>query len=455
MLLIFLSLLGFVIEQPPVVDRAGDDTWIAPGYQIEEIVSINPLDYGEPISWSVNQPSIACQMFFVPSDAGEQWRVVIVYNNKVVILQENEEVRNIPISCSPRGAIFSRGGGYVLVRGNKLNQAYDELVNVDTGAVQPYLFREETGWAGFVYVCDNGSTVRLFNGSLSGTERRKFQIISPELAVVESWVDTTTGEWNDGNSSYSTPAHLRNAAFISVSTDGSLIIFSFYNRTSGETAIKAFDGDGNILWEKTENTYVKHVTSNGNYIICTNSSGLCFLDGRTGELIYNYEIDDRINATTCSRTGQSWAFQLYGLTGHYREEQRYDGRRGLIWGIDPSKGDSFSTLTYPSDNWDHINPYRISESGCILGITTALPSSGHNHAVWKFMYVNEYGKIVWISQLVNLNIEHSLCNIATNNFNIEHELGSIPSALQSNGNRFGFYDGNMLLFFKINEGRNN
>jgi len=49
MLLIFLSLMGFVIKQPPVVDRAGDDAWIAPGYQIKEIVSINPLDYGELI----------------------------------------------------------------------------------------------------------------------------------------------------------------------------------------------------------------------------------------------------------------------------------------------------------------------------------------------------------------------------------------------------------------------
>jgi hypothetical protein len=436
--LILMALIGITTTQPPLVDQAGDGSWTAPGYRVVEEVSINPLDYGEPIGWFGDQAQIACQMFFVPTDEGEKWRVVILFSEKVVVLQENEEVREIPISCSPRGAIFSRGGRYVLVQGNLENQWYDELINIDTGEVQPYLFRQETGWTGFVYVCDDGSTVRLrYGNDLAG--------VPGQLHFIDASLKTT-GQWFDRTC-------CANIEF-GVSADGSLKVMALAERENSSTVFTsyttvAFDGDGNILWTSSENIGFPLVTSDGSYVVLPSKDKICCLDGQTGELLQQYDLNEYPNALTCSRTGQSWAAQLRGMWGYYEEDQRYDAIRGLAWGTDPARADDMRILSYVSDEWDHINPYRVSETGITLGIATALPGSGHNHAIWKFVYVNSRGEIVWISQMVNLNIEQSLYKMATYNYNHEHELGSIPSALQSDGNRFGFYDGKTLKYFRI------
>ncbi len=438
MTLLLIALLGITTTQPPLVDQAGDGAWTAPGYRIVEEVSINPLDYGEPFGWSGDQVKIACQMFFVPTDEGEKWRVVILFSNKVVVLQEDKEVREIPISCSPRGAVFSRGGRYLLVQGYLNNQDYDELINTDTGETQSYLFRQETDWTGFVYVCDDGSTVRLrYGNDLTG--------VPGELQFIDNSLNTT-GQWFDSTCC----AHLE----FGVSTDGSLKVLALAERENSSLPFTsyttvAFDGSGDILWTNSENIGFPLVTSDGSYVVLPSRDKICCLDGQTGELLQQYDLEAYPSAPTCSRTGHSWSAQLRGMWGHYNADQRYDAIRGLVWGTDPARADDVRILSYVSDDWDHINPYRVSETGITLGIATALPISEHNHYIWKFVYVNNQGEIAWISQMINLNTEQSPYNIASNNFNHEHELGSIPSALQSDGNRFGFYDGKSLKYFRI------
>ncbi|MCD4847055.1 MAG: hypothetical protein K8R76_02560 [Candidatus Aegiribacteria sp.] len=446
---LLMALIGITTTQPPLVDQAGDGSWTAPGYRIVEEVTINPIDYGEPIGWYGDQAQIACQMFFVPTDEGEKWRIVILFSNKVVVLQEDEEIREIPLYCTPYGAIFSRGGRYVLVLGNAENRWYDELINLDTGDVQPYLFRDESGWSGYIYVCDDGSTVRSSYGDMYRSNPGEIELIDSDLNISRSWIDTTSGTWQDTRN----PAHLHNSAGLVVAADGSLKVMTFLNRSTHESRITAFNGEGDILWETSDYRGAAFVTSDGLYVVFYDGSTFYTVDGFTCELLNRYELEDRLNASTCSRTGHSWAFQLYGQRGHYEEGQRYDGRRGLAWVTDPTDSDGLNILTYISDDWDHINPYRVSSSGNTIGTATARPSSGNNYDILKFVYVNNDGNILYVSPIVNLNIGESIYQIASKNFNHEHELGSIPSALQSDGNRFGFYDGKTLKYFRI-EGSN-
>ncbi|MCK4505163.1 MAG: hypothetical protein KAW14_06070 [Candidatus Aegiribacteria sp.] len=444
--LLLMTLIGITTTQQPLVDQAGDNSWTAPGYRIVEEVSINPLDYGEPIGWSGDQAKIACQMFFIPTDEGEKWRVVILFRDKLVVLQEDEEVREIPIYCTPYGAIFSRGGRYVLVLGNAENQWYDELINIDTGDIQPYLFRDESGWSGYIYMCDDGSTVRSSYGDMYRTDPGEIEFIDSDLNVTGQWIDATSGTWQDtGN-----PAHLHNSAGLAVATDGSLIVMAFLNRSTGKTNITAFNRNGETIWETNDYLGLSFVTSDGSFVILNNSAGFCFMDGRTGELLGSYELEDRLNASTCSRTGQSWAVQLRGLRGHYEEEQRYDGRRGLLWGTDPSSTDAVNILTYISDNWDHINPYRVSASGAVLGTSVALPGSGYPYHVKRFLFVDNNGSILWISPIFSLG--SSPLSIHGCNYNHEHELGGIPCALQSDGMRFAYSDYSMVRIFRVEGG---
>ena len=441
---VLIALIGITTTQPPLVDQAGDNSWTAPDYRIVEEISINPLDYGEPIGWSGDQAKIACQMFFVPTDEGEKWRVVMIFKNKVVVLQEDAEVRDIALTCSPAGAVFSRSGRYVLVQGYLNNQDYDELINIDTGEIKPYLFRQDTGWSGYVFVCDNGSTARSSYGDMYRTDPGQIQIIDSNLNVLVDWIDQTSGTWQD--TQY--PAHRHNGGGIGIAANGSLFLRSFKVGGEDEIQVTAYDGNGEILWESSDCPALT-ITSDGMYIILSYPSGISTMDARTGELLQHYDLEEYLNAPTCSSTGHAWAVQLRGTRGHYAEDQRYDARRGLAWGTDPNEADNMNVLSYVSNNWDHINPYRVAESGSVLGIATALPRSGHNHAIWKFVYVNSHGEIVWTSQIVNLNVEQSPYMIAASNFNHEHELGSIPSVIQSDGDRFGFYNGSVLVFFRL------
>ena len=73
--LLLMALIAFTTNQPGILDQT-DEEWTAPGYRIVEEVSINPLDYGEPISWGENcngpTASIGCQGFFIPTENGEK-----------------------------------------------------------------------------------------------------------------------------------------------------------------------------------------------------------------------------------------------------------------------------------------------------------------------------------------------------------------------------------------------
>jgi len=68
--LLLMALLGITTTQPAILDQT-DEEWTAPGYNVFEEVSINPLDYGESISWgeNCNGPTarIGCQAFFMPT----------------------------------------------------------------------------------------------------------------------------------------------------------------------------------------------------------------------------------------------------------------------------------------------------------------------------------------------------------------------------------------------------
>ena len=428
---LMLALIGITVTQPPLVDQAGDGSWTAPGYTVEEIVTINPLDYGEPIGWAGEQACISCQMFFVETDQGEKWRIVIVFRDKVTVLQEDEEQRDIPLTCTPQGAIYSRGGRYMLVQGSLNSQPYDELISIDSGEVTPYLFRQQTGWGGYVFVCDNGSTARSSYGQMFRSDPGRIQMIDSDLNVLMDWEDQTTGTMEGTRN----PIHLHNHGSIGVAANGSLFLRSFSPADERTVYVTAYDGDGNILWESSDCLYML-ITSDGEYLILADGYDIITMDASTGEILQNYTREEGgLNAPTCSPTGHAWAVQL---------------RDGLAWGIKPSDPDNMNSLSYTSVNWGHINPYRISKQGYVLGTGTARPPSGYPHHVKRFILVSNRGDIVWISSVFSLG--SNPLRVHSCNYNHELELGGIPCALQSDGMRFAYSDYEMLRIFSVEEG---
>ena len=429
---LMLALIGITVTQPPLVDQAGDVSWTAPGYTVEEIVTIDPLNYGEPIGWAGEQACISCQMFFVETDQGEKWRMVIVFKDKVTILQEDEEQRDIPLTCTPQGGIYSRGGRYMLVQGSLNSRPYDELISIDTGEVTPYQFRQQTGWSGYVYVCDNGSTARSSYGQMFRSDPGQIQIIDSDLNVLVDWVDQATGTMEGTRN----PIHLYNHGSIGVAANGSLFLRSFRPEDESTVYVTAYDGYGNILWESSDCMYML-ITSDGEYLILADGSDIITMDASTGETLRTYPLEEGgLNAPTCSPTGHAWAVQL-----------RHGLESGLIWGTDPSRSDDMNVLSYFSEEWDHVNPYRVSELGSILGLAVALPNSGYPYHVQRFCLLNNQGGFIWISSI--FSIGSSPLMIHSCNSNLEHELGSIPCAIQANGMRFAYSDYEMLRVFEV------
>ena len=435
MQLLIAAIIGITVTQPPLVDQAGDESWTAPGYTVEEIVSINPLDYGEPIRRAGDQACISCQMFFVDTDQGEKWRIVIVFRDKVTVLQEDEEQRDIPLTCTPQGAIYSRGGRYMLVQGSLNSQPYDELISIDSGEVTPYLFRQQTGWGGYVFVCDNGSTARSSYGQMFRSDPGRIQIIDSDLNVLMDWEDQTTGTMEGSRN----PIHLYNNGSIGVAADGSLFLRSFSPADERTAYVTAYDADGDILWESSDCPYML-ITSDGEYLLLADGSDIITMDASTGELLQTYTREEGgLNAPTCSPTGHAWAVQL-----------RHGLESGLIWGTDPSRDNDMRVLSYFSEEWDHVNPYRVSELGYVLGTTTALEPSGYQHWFKRFALVSSNGSIVWISTVYDYDsgsFEAHGCNL-----NHEPELGAIPCAIQTDGIRFAYSDYEMLRVFAVDGG---
>lgn len=93
--------------------------WTAPGVEIEEIASIDLLEYGETLlipNNRYNTPHLGCKLCFAERNGEILWRVVILYRDKVVMLQQDSDpVEVYPGYNSCRRASFSSDGRYVFV----------------------------------------------------------------------------------------------------------------------------------------------------------------------------------------------------------------------------------------------------------------------------------------------------------------------------------------------------
>jgi hypothetical protein len=132
-LLLFASLIAAGFE---ILDTT-DDEWTAPGYQVTEEAVIDPLDYGEPFLQE-GSPAIGLDLSFVGEDSAEAWRVVFVLDEKVVVLQQDEEPVEIPVDLGIEYCRFSSSGRYLVVHdgADQYTGRNAARIDVDTGEVR-------------------------------------------------------------------------------------------------------------------------------------------------------------------------------------------------------------------------------------------------------------------------------------------------------------------------------
>lgn len=418
--IILMVLIGITTTQPAILDQT-DEEWTASGYTVVEEVSINPFDYGEPISWGENSngptASIGCQGFFVPTENGEKWRIIMLLKDKIVVLQEDEEVREISLACDPINITFSPNGCYALVKGRDVSRRLDrrevEYINIDTGEIRLFEPALTSGWIGGFFINNDGSLYRF------SLRKNVLEYYDPDLNLISSH-EGDIGYWGSS---------------FSHASDGSIIILAFGKN------ILAFDSECNLLW-RMESENQPHFSSpvvspDGSYALLSthNEDGLTCLNAHTGEVLWS-EMGSEINAPLPSDYGNGWAARL--------------SNRGLLIGTDVDSRESINYVLYPSETWSYGSPVAVARNGACLLKTVSLSPEYQNVSLIKFIYTDETGNIIWVSAAYSAaagSLDFSA------NINIGRGLEfKVVKGIQSDGNRFIYSDYEFVKVLRVEGG---
>ena len=301
--IVYLALSLATTVSVDILDNT-DGEWIAPGYSVTERVLIDPYDYVTAIE---NDPrNIACQAFFVDTELGEKWRVIIVGSDKLVILQEDWEApMEVILPFSAYGAIYSRGGHFVIVRDGIADMHLDQALYVDIDRnITKYFDPTPDGrWRNGMAVSDNGVVTAIgkdyiidFDENLALSSIREYEethfrfrctSATDEIIVMENVYDRPREilafDWN-GNRLWEVDMGERTVVTqFAVSEDGSLVGASFTRN-----GISVIDGNtGRILWERYDGMQASRIAFSPD---CTHMAIPVPLE--VGELPNNFVITD-------------------------------------------------------------------------------------------------------------------------------------------------------------------
>ena len=287
LLLMALVVCGLTLNETTILDTT-EGEWVAPGYVAIEEATIDPLDYDAELMGTDPNKNGAIRLaslgFFVETEDGEKWRIVMVFKDKIIIEQEDAEIREIPLNISGQGAFFSKGGKYVLVHGGIYDSISSELINLDDGTSEPFDSGLDDGVT-FTWIGDNGTVVTFLTCTRRSGDNSLLSFFDHTELIrsVERDFDSGRGMSQDGD--------------LFVSGVGSV-----------ETpALAAYDGEGNLIWEveipsnRRFNDLGISITRDASHIIIPGRGGVSCYSGDSGELVWNYVDSPR---TTVSPSGE-------------------------------------------------------------------------------------------------------------------------------------------------------
>jgi len=348
----------------------------------------------------------------------------MLLKDKLVVLQEDEEPRDIPLTCSipPRGIIYSRNGKYALVMGPVLDGNREaiyareaEFVDIETGEVRTFEPLQNTGWTGFQFVNDDGSVIRWG--------------YFPSMILLEYYN-------SDFNLMWSREIPTETIAWYAHASDGSMMIFF------ASSKLLAYDRNGTLLWEH-EWDYEQEggipcdplVSADGSCVLLATMHGLKCYDGFTGDLLWE-QFETQMNAPVPSVTGTGWASHIV--------------HRGLAFGSDIQSRESINEMYYPAENWGQGVPVAVASNGASLSESVSLPPTYQNYNLIKLIYTNNNGIILWVSS--PFSVASSQLNIHSANNNYQAELSAGTNGIQSDGKRFIYSDYNHVLIMRVEGG---
>ncbi|MCK5034741.1 MAG: PQQ-binding-like beta-propeller repeat protein [Candidatus Sabulitectum sp.] len=398
MLFIMMALFGSVTVNEVSLDASilenMQDEWIAPGYRVEEEIIIDPLDYGVPQDDRDGNPRIiGFQSFFVQTPEGEKWRIVLTYDRKIVVLQEDAEQREFEVERSIAHMINSKDGRFVLLGLQEEEDTRTEyeraisgiyylppekrsvLIDIDTGTQV-----SKPGIAGIGYLGGNGYGIASYGDSI--------RFYNDNLVLVKQLFNRI--------------ANISNG-FTSYSADGSLLVTNFcesWDKYSDEQYVmRAYDNRGNILWDvQPPNAGVPAVSADGSLVLVIAGNRVLCLDGGDGSLLWEEHFENQVGISCAGRNGASMAFETDLPPEGVRDSP---GRERFLYVVtDNADGNiRLSRISFFSRNIGFFSCLTVNESGSSLWRTYFGQSPGINLSKYELCLFTETGDLVFVHRI--------------------------------------------------------
>lgn len=278
-----------------------EDWWVAPGWTISSLVTIDPAEYAAPILCD----AYYADAFIVTSNNEEVWRVVIVGGDKVVVLQEDwPSPREYILPAPTRRVASSPNGRFIAVQSIREGTVPSIVSQYDYSGDTAVLIDIDNWTAETFDPAPGGASAGLL---VSGSGR--------VIGVTDSNQDQLPGfnVYDRENLS---------AAPEFVEVKHSFRYFSFASEKDifvaglpgyGFPAMGAFDWDGNLLWvfriEEGDFPTVIRITPDGNTVFLS-TRNRCFykLDGRTGGILDSAEYSWPSNSMVTAISNGSFSY---------------------------------------------------------------------------------------------------------------------------------------------------
>jgi hypothetical protein len=376
-----------------------DTFWSNPDYSINEVENIDPFEYGTRLR---EDRGVHGQLVFRETEDGSKWRVILVYQGKVVVLDEGESIREIPYTFPAYTATFSNSGRYIVLQAAE--PEYDgrngARIDIETGEMIVFDLKRP------------GTTARLWtsladDGSLMTRH-------SHYVAIIES--DLTNSTVLDGIHEYSR---------IFQSYDGSTFIIVHWN-----CVVDGYNRNGERIWTldlsesstsgRANNLRTGSMSSDGSMILLAISDGLAFINGRTGELLDCKFTGEYVEDPVFSSSGSKWISGIWGRTGG----SYFSTASGYTDQIDSQM--QIRTEQYRGDVLEPcIYPLSLSDNGiCVAAfVINPVPNS------YRLALCTIAGELLWMTDLKAPG-ESRLSS-----------SGRSWSQISADGTRFSYYDG--------------
>lgn len=391
------SLLFLVLmcgcSQIAVLDRT-DSQWVAEQFELFVEAEIDPLDYGDPVS---GDREIGGQGFFVWNDDGTQfWRVVLVLDGRVVVLEEGAETRTFAVDLLVQGAVYSPSGNFVALRtaGESTREWTHVILDTRSGETRPLTT------VGLILLSDAGSAV----------------------AVVKSGAPQEPSiQFYDANLSelVSVPQTDRTIYHPSLSADGSLFTLTTSDGDAGY--LSAYLPTGALAWEfglsrlgAGQSDVIP--SSDGQLVLVSSRDWSGILDGATGAPIWGSQHEPlSFLPRALSPSGSWWVARTQG---------------GLVEAGTALNSAVRMEISLTDSNWRIGNPVGVSDTGNVLCLHW-----GRGDDAQRLSLVDGNGVVRWFSSAIRTNSPERRLGFVEVNDNVESRLGAPPRVLSADGTR--------------------